>query len=423
MKRTTATILAMMTAVITAAAQEITYTRYMQRVLENNTAVVARSLDIDIAEANVRSSKIYEDPTLSVEYGNNEDWDKKLGQSISASLSRKFTFGVRRAGIRLAQKELDATVAVFNDYMRNFHADATIAYLEHLRAKALLKTALKREEYMTQLAHGDSLRFVRGETAKTSWIETRLAAGLARNARLHAESECKNTAIALGCFMGEVVQGDAITATDSLEQETTPVETLAHCIDAAIENRADMAEAIDNVETAKAQRKLNSARRRIDIELSLGVEYNKGAHRETPAEPSFTKIMAGASIPLKFSNLNRGARIMEQTKIRQAEQELVDTRLRIQTEVMQAYSTMQAAEEQARTFTQSMLRETAELLESKRKAYRRGEISFMEFIETERSDNMMQEEYINALFNRAVSRVELLRSVGNGYTKTTDRNR
>lgn len=420
MKRTATAILAFMAAVITTA-QGLTYNRYMQRVLENNTAIVARSLDIEIAEANVRSSKIYENPTLAVEYGNNEDWDKKLGYSISASLSRKFTFGVRRTGIRLAEKELEATIAVFNDYMRNFHADATIAYLNHLRAKALLKTAQKREEYMKRLALGDSLRFVRGETAKAAWIETRLAAGLARNARLQAQAECKNTFIELGYFMGKAMQNDDTAAVEeSLEQESTPTQPLSFYIDAAIDNRADIDEAFGRLEIAKAQSKLNRARRRIDIELSLGMEYNKGAHRDTPSEPSFTKIMAGASIPLKFSNLNKGARIMEQTRIRQAEQELVDTRLRIQTEVMQAYSTMQIAEEQARTFTESILKETAELLESKRKAYRLGEISFMEFIETERSDNMMQEEYINALFNRAVSHVELLRSIGTGYTKTTN---
>ena len=59
-----------------------------------------------------------------------------------------------------------------------------------------------------------------------------------------------------------------------------------------------------------------------------------------------------------------------------------------------------------------MLADVAELLKSKRKAYQAGEISFVEFIETERSDNLIQEEYINALFNNAVSRVELLRSIG-----------
>ena len=185
-------------ATVTATAQELTYDSYMQRVLENNTAIVAEAMNIDIAQAALKNSKVYNDPTLSVQYANNEDWNTDLGQSIAANLSRTFTLGVRRAGIRLADKELQATTAVFNDYMRNFHADATLAYLRHIRAKELQKIAANRESYMQQLAQSDSLRYIRGEIAKTVWIESRLAAGLTRNGRLQADAELRNSAIELG---------------------------------------------------------------------------------------------------------------------------------------------------------------------------------------------------------------------------------
>ena len=94
------------------------------------------------------------------------------------------------------------------------------------------------------------------------------------------------------------------------------------------------------------------------------------------------------------------------------EEELADTRMLVQSEVMQAYSNCTIASRQKETFTQGMMAETAELLQSKRKAYQMGEISFVDFIETERSDNMMQEEYINSLYNCAASYVELQRCVG-----------
>ena len=100
------------------------------------------------------------------------------------------------------------------------------------------------------------------------------------------------------------------------------------------------------------------------------------------------------------------------------QQELLDTRLQIQNEVMQAYNECKTAQRQVENFENSMVNETAELLDSKRKAYRMGEISFIEFIETERSDNIMNEEYINALFNRAASLVELQRCTG--ITKTEE---
>ncbi|MBQ3539365.1 MAG: TolC family protein [Bacteroidaceae bacterium] len=410
MKRITAT-LCLTLATIYGIAQQITYEQYMQNVI-NNTLLMAQSIGIEIAQANLKNSKIYNDPTLSVEYGNNEDWDKKLGYSIGAELSRKFTFGVRRAAINLANKEMQAATAVFNDYMRNFHADATIAYLTHLRAKALLETAAKREKYMQQLSESDSLRFVRGDIAKTSWIEAQLAASLAHNERLTAEAEYRNTAIILGYYMGNLKNAEQITATGNLEECSTPIKEPDYYIEKALMNRADLTAAISKVDIAEAQKRLGSARRRIDIQLSVGAEYNKGAHRNTPEDPSFTKLKVGASIPMKFSNLNRGAKAMEAAKVEQAQNELADTRLRIQSEVIQAYNNCNTAQMQINTFTRKMLADVAELLKSKRKAYQAGEISFVEFIETERSDNLIQEEYINALFNNAVSRVELLRSIG-----------
>ncbi|MBR2301278.1 MAG: TolC family protein, partial [Bacteroidaceae bacterium] len=115
MKRLFATTYILLTAIV-AIAQQFTYEQYMQRVLSNNTALVAHNMNIDIAQAALTGSKIYNDPSLGVEYTNNEDWSKHLGQSIAAQLSCTFTFGVRSAGINLAKKELEGTKAVLYDY-------------------------------------------------------------------------------------------------------------------------------------------------------------------------------------------------------------------------------------------------------------------------------------------------------------------
>ena len=50
--------------------------------MEGNIALTAKRLDINIADAQLKSSKVYSDPTLAVTYSNNEDWSKKLGQGI-----------------------------------------------------------------------------------------------------------------------------------------------------------------------------------------------------------------------------------------------------------------------------------------------------------------------------------------------------
>ncbi|MBR2300590.1 MAG: TolC family protein, partial [Bacteroidaceae bacterium] len=287
-------------------------------------------------------------------------------------------------------------------------ADATNAYLQSLKAKAILETARKREEYMSHLSQSDSLRFVRGEIAKTAWIETRLAAGLARNQRLTAEAEYRNSIIRIGYYMGDLSNAQNISVSGTLEESVTTLEGLDIYIGRALEHRSDLLVAYHNVEIAEAEKRLNSARRRIDLNLSLGAEYNF-------ADPSFTHLAVGAAIPLKFSNINKGERNRDRAKVEKANREVADTRLQIESEVMQAYNNCIIAEMQIETFTAGMLAETAELLASKRRAYEQGEISFVEFIETERSENMMQEEFIEAIYNKAACWVELQRSIGHRF--------
>ncbi|MBQ5626599.1 MAG: TolC family protein, partial [Bacteroidaceae bacterium] len=98
-------LLTLIFSAIQITAQEISYSRYMERVLNNNIALTAKRMDIDISDAAVENSRVYNDPSVALTYTNNEDWSKGLGQGIELELSRTFTFGVRRSRIDLAESE------------------------------------------------------------------------------------------------------------------------------------------------------------------------------------------------------------------------------------------------------------------------------------------------------------------------------
>ena len=93
-------------------AQNISYGEYMERVLKDNIALTAKSLDLDIADATAESSKVFNDPTLAVSYTNNEDWSKGLGQGIEVELGKTFTFGVRRERMNMADSERKQAIAL-----------------------------------------------------------------------------------------------------------------------------------------------------------------------------------------------------------------------------------------------------------------------------------------------------------------------
>lgn len=388
----------------TATAQDLSYGEYMQKVMEGNVALTAKRLDIEVAEARLKGSRTYNDPTLAVTYSNNEDWDKKLGQGIEVELSRTFTFGVRKNRIRMADSERKLTVALFEEYMRNFRADATIAYLEHLRAISMHAESQEILGDLAEVANNDSLRFISGEIAESDWLESRMAMGIARNAMLEAEAECNNTAIKMGYFMGSLDGAEKLRGNGTLEisEEAAPIDNY---INSALEHRADIVVALSRADVAGAIQKFNKAQRHPELNAVIGATYNR-------ARPDFTTLKAGIAVPLKFSNLNKGARIADEILTQQANIEVEDARMLVKADVMQAYNNFLYATKQTGTFTTKMLDEMRSVVNSKKKAYELGEISFIDYLVVEREESEMRRQYIESLFGKAVAWTELQRAAG-----------
>ena len=397
-------ILILATLFTAATAQNISYSEYMERVFRNNIALTAKKMDIEIADAAVTGSQVYNDPSIALTYTNNEDWSKGLGQGIELELSRTFTFGVRRSRIDLAESERTQAVALLEEYMRNFRADATIAYLEHLRAKMLYDETVEIHNDLIEVALNDSMRYLRGDIAKSDWLESRMAQGIAKNSMLAAEAELRNSAIKLGYYMAEMNGAEHLSGTGTLEI-TEQAAALEHYTKAALEHRADLVVALGNADIAVAAQKFNKAQRRPELDVVLGATYNI-------ADPDFTTIKAGVAMPLKFSNFNKGARLQDELLVKQANIEIEEARLMVTADVMQAYNNFSYATRQSETFSSDMLIDMQQVVESKRKAYEMGEIAFLDYLIVQRNENEMRGEYIDALFGKAVAWVELQRSVG-----------
>ena len=88
-----------------AVERPVGYAGYMEQVARRNLSYAAEKLNMNIAEAGVRAARLFNDPQLSVEYGNNQDWNMQMGQGISGELSKTFSPGKRSANIHLAGSE------------------------------------------------------------------------------------------------------------------------------------------------------------------------------------------------------------------------------------------------------------------------------------------------------------------------------
>ena len=176
-------------------------------------------------------------------------------------------------------------------------------------------------------------------------------------------------------------------------------------IEKALAHRADIIVALSRADIASATQKFNKALRRPDLNVTVGATYNR-------ARPDFTTLKAGIAVPLKFSNLNKGARIIDELQVKQANIEIEEARLLVQVDVTQAYNEFGSALKQSTTFSNNLLSDMRSVVTGKKRAYELGEISFHDYLIIERNENEMRREHIETLFNKAVAWVELQRATG-----------
>ena len=383
---------------------------YLEAVEQHNAAFLAERYNVDIAEANTAAARVFNDPSLSVEYGNNQDWSLEMGQSVDAGLSYAFSLGnVRRARINVARSEEEITRAALDDWFRNLKAEATIAWIQAQEARAMLDVKRSSWEGMQQVAASDSLKAVLGDGSMVDARQSRIEARALRGEYLAAEAEYANALNTLSLYAGgmpftEVPEAGILPGVPGC----TPQEML----EMALEHRADLRAAELSRTLSERNLALVKASRAPEIELSAGYSYNTEVRNEIAPAPQFHGISVGVAVPLKFSRLNKGERLAAERSVQQAEAAYEAAQQQIVSEVQQALVSWQAAKRVAAECSDTMLEDAASILESRRAAYLQGDSSLLDYLMAVRVYNDTAEQCIAARTGLATAAAELVRAVG-----------
>ena len=394
----------------TNSQRVLTYEEYMKNVREKNIEYIVEKYNVSIAEANAQAAKVMPDPELSFAYDNNQDRTMQMGQSYSAELGYTLELGGKRsARIAVARSEQQMSEALVEDFFRNLRADATLCYLEALKQKQLTDIAYSSYQSMNELAHGDSLRHALGEIAEVDAMQSRLEAITMLTDYLQTETDYKNMLSDLVVFEGGMVGIDSLSGNLPFVIRTY---ILPELINLAQDNRADLRAAIRNRELSAANVKLAKANRVIDLGLNIGFAHNTIVNNEIAPAPRHNSISAGISIPLKFSNTNKGELRAAQYTARQSEAEYDAILLQIRKEVEKCYNNYISACRQAELYQNNVLTDADSILQKKKYSYTRGETSLLEVLDAQRTANEVFQSYYEALFNANASLVELCRAAG-----------
>lgn len=377
---------------------QISFRVFLNKVKENNLQLLGEKYNVKIAEADVIASKVMPDPELQIE---TED------ESYKIMLGYNLEFGNKRgARVRLAKSEAELAKLEFENFFRELRAEATNAYLEAILQKEILAVKESSYNYMIQLNKSDSIRFKLGEISENDMRQTTVEAATLLSELYQQEAEQKSSLAVLNLYMGkETAELPELSSTwgNFLRDYNLPV-----LIEIAIENRVDLMAAHKNNQVALNSLKLAGAERKMDIELAVG--YERDWHGFMPRNRD--AVRTSLTIPLKFSNANKGTIKSANFAYEQSLVERQNVQLNIQTEVIQAYHQYEAARKQILIFDGGLLADSKKVLDGMVYSYRRGETNVMDVLIAQRGYNEVQEQYLETLKNFAEALVQLETACG-----------
>lgn len=410
MNRIVLSCLLLLAAMSTASAQTLNFNTYIDSIRCRNASFLAQQLNVDISKAEVQAAHATDDPALSVEYGNNSDWNIEMGQSVSAEISKAIAPGKLAARVAVAKQQLTVSQAESADYWRNLKADASIDFYNALLAKELLSIDSQAYQNMAALAASDSLRFVKGEISELDMLQSRLEQYRAHQELNSKRTDYMNALLVLDQQLGAPAQGTRAV----IGSLAVPTEmfSLPQLLEHAFNSRADLVAAEQSVVLVQKEERLALKERRSDVEMALGANYNTQVMNEEAPAPQFVGYTVGLSIPLPVASVNAGVRKAGKLRLQQAELERQSLRNEVHGEVLRAYNVYLASLQKVKSYSEHLMSNANKVLDGKLYAYQRGDTSLLEVLSAQHTYNEIQEEYATCLYDCMVALAELQRSAG-----------
>lgn len=393
-----------------AYGQSYNYKSYMDSVLKGNLEYAAERLNVDVARAEVVAAKSIQDPSVSFGYDNNSDWSIAMGRAWNVEISKPISLGKVSARTKLANTMLSVSEAALQDYLRNLKADASIAFLDALKARDLALLSRQHYQHIQSFYHSDSLRFVKGDISEVDVLQSHLESVMALQESQSMEADYRNALMLLDQYCGQPQRGtQSVEGTLSAE---TRIFNLEDLLAQAVANRQDVVAAMRESDASNAEVTLLRRERMPDIELSAAVGYNSRVRNEEAPAPEFVGYSVGLSIPLPVSTLNRGEVRASQYRAQQSQLRVQSVQSAVRVEVMQAYNNYETARLKVESYSNMLLDQSQQVLDGKRYSYLRGETSLLDLLTAQHTYNEVRQAYTETLYDCMTAYVELMRACG-----------
>ncbi len=386
------------------AQEMLTVDQAVREALDHNLSLLAERYNVQIADAAILTASLRPNPVITASYMHPDESLVDAGISPHEEVVRT-DYVLERGGKRerrVDQATLAKTVTELQlqNTTRSLILDVQSACTDVQLAKLNLALARDNLTAFNNVVTVNTDRVRTGDLAQVELQRSRLAALQFQNDVRQQETRLQVARNHLSTLIGRGPKGDTLDVAGDLRKDAQPVDYDA-LSRTALEARPDLRAVRADQARSVADLRLQMANGKIDYTVSG--EY----HRQQGAEVTGNSYGLFFSVPLPVFNRNQG-----EVARAGAQREQLQTRAQalehdISNEVVNAYAQYTAAREIVETIERQMLTQARDVRTTMEYSYRRGEASFVEFLDAVRAFNDITQSYNEARADYARSLYEL----------------
>ena len=383
-----------------APQQTVTIDQAVDEAVARNLNLLAERFNVKVADAAVLTASLKPNPVVTVNFVFPDQILVDAGISPHEQVFRTdyvFERGGKRER-RVDQATLSKSVAELQllNISRSLVLDVESAFIDVQLAKLNLALAQDNLQAFNNVVQINTERVRTGDLSQVELSRSRLAALQFQNDVRQQDTKLRVARNRLSTLIGRGPNGDALDVTGGLRKDPQTIEydTLRR---QALAMRPDLRAVRTDQARSVADLKLQLANGKIDYTVSG--EY----HRQEGAEVRGNSYSVFFSAPLPIFNRNQGDIARAQVQQEQLKTRVQALETDISTDVSNAYAQYSTTRQIVDTIEQQMLTQAQDVRTTTEYSYRRGEASFVEFLDAVRAFNDTMHSYNDARAEHARS--------------------
>ena len=387
----------------TLAAESITLDQALKEASEKNLSLLAERYSLTIADARIVQAGLRPNPVFS--YGQDYQDTFRLGNSsANSSSSPEFNTRVdfilergakRERRIELANAQKSVAGLQLANTLRQLYLDVTNAYVDGLAARDSLALARENLKSLQDVVEVNQSRVRAGDLAEIELTRTRLAAMQFETTVRQAELRLRTATTKLLLLMGRGPSAAGVEIDGSLRSDRL-AQAAGEIRDVALTNRPDLLALSRDQARSQSDVRLQISQSKVDLDVGVMYHHQYGF-------PGINSNAMGffVSAPIPVFNRNQGEIARAQRESLQALARIEALRAQIENEVQVAYDQYASSRSQVDRIERDMLQQAKDVRDTTEYSYRRGEASFVEFLDAQRAYNDTMQSYNDARADHA----------------------